>query len=58
MKKLLASGEVNNLNIMSVSNLSKNSKKTKKQALIGISIFMLSIFIMLILTASYGPIKG
>ncbi len=58
IKKLLASGEVTNFNIMSVQNLSDKNRLIKKQMLIGFSVFILAIFIMVIITSIYGPIKG
>ena len=57
IKKLLATGEVSNLNIMNVQNLSDKSRAIKKQMLIGFAIFILSIFIMVVITSLYGPIK-
>ena len=58
LKKLLATGEVNSFNIMSAKNLSPTGETIKKHALIGFSVFILSILIMLIVTGIYGPIKG
>ena len=53
LKKLLATGEENSFNIMSVQDLSEESKSYKGKALIGFS-----ILIMLVLVSIYGPIKG
>lgn len=58
IKKLLASGEVTNFNIMSAQNLSEETRAVKKQMLIGFVIFILSILVMIIITSIYGPIKG
>lgn len=58
LKKLLATGEVNSFNIMSARDLSEESKLYKAKALIGFSVFIISILIMLVLVSIYGPIKG
>jgi len=58
IKKLLASGEVTNFNIMSVRNLSNKNREIKKKMLIGFSVLILSILIMIIIANIYGSIKG
>jgi len=58
MRSLLATGEVNNFNIMSATNLSQNAQSIKKQALSGFAVFGASILGMLIIVSIYGPIKG
>ena len=58
LKSLLATGEVNNFNIMSATNLTKKGQSLKKQALSGFTIFLFSIIVMLLIVSIYGPIKG
>ena len=58
MRRLLATGEVNNFNIMSATNLSQKAQSIKKQALSGFVVFGASIIGMLVVVSIYGPIKG
>ena len=58
LKSLLATGEVNNFNIMSAANLSQKGHSLKKQALSGFAISIVSILGMLLLVSVYGSVKG
>ena len=58
MRRLLATGEVNNFNIMSATNLSQKAQLLKKQAISGFAVFGVSILGMLVIVSIYGPIKG
>ncbi len=58
IRYLLATGEVNNFNIMSATNLSQKAQSLKKQAISGFAVFGVSILGMLVIVSIYGPIKG
>lgn len=58
LKQLLALGEVNSFNIMTSQELCPESKDKKQKALVGGSLFIISLITMLAITVIYGPIKG